>query len=359
LFSEPHGSEGKGFGDTNPAAVNISKHSCKGVIPMDQAKREALKLTIERLENSIITLREIIGINFPSKVAVPQKQHVVKSKKNVASSLPANFLSPTPDHKDENWPQAMHPHLILTDKGDVEKQFRALQIANLIRQFGIDIEDQRILDVGCGEGHITAQLAIWAKDVIGYDISSSFNWDNRQIADFFGTVNFSSNPAFVENQDSFDVVILFDVLDHIIRMEPTSLLQWCADRLSEDGKIFIRFHPWSSRHGGHIYDKLNKAFAHLVYTSDELAKLGIIITEPGAKTNQKIIKPLATYEKWIKNSGLVSVNRKLNVTKIEPYVEKLLPRINEVSWAGRGDLEKILKIIKIDSVDYILAKNGK
>ena len=121
--------------------------------------------------------------------------------------------------------------------------------------------------------------------------------------------------------------------------------------------IFVRFHPWTSRDGGHLYDQLNKAFVHLVFTPDELAQMGVSVTEAGAKANQRIVRPLATYNGWINKAGLIVKERTAKTAEVEPFFEELLPRINEVSWGGKCELETITKIMQTESVDFVLEKS--
>ena len=60
-----------------------------------------------------------------------------------------------------------------------------------------------------------------------------------------------------------------------------------------NAKIFIRCHPWISRHGGHLYHQLNKAFAHLVFSPAELQMLNVDLAE-----SIKVVSPLKEYRNW-------------------------------------------------------------
>lgn len=264
-----------------------------------------------------------------------------------------------PDVNSEEWPHAVHPNLILTDKGDTEKQFRALQVAGIINAAGVEFKDKRVLDLGCGEGHVVTEIARQAEFTLGFDIIHDNSWDKKRETAVVQNLKceYSSDPLFVEGQDNFDVIVLFDVLDHAIKLEPGDLLAWCAGMLAPDGIIFVRFHPWTSRSGGHLYDQLNKAFVQLVLTPDELAKMGVAVTEAGAKANQRIVRPLATYNSWIEKAGLAVKERKPKAVEVEPFFQSLLPRINEVSWAGKCDVETITKIMQTDTIDFILTRN--
>jgi len=285
------------------------------------------------------------------------KKQITKPRKNVAFSLPASELSPPPNLAEELWPAAVPQNLIVTDQGKVEKQFRALHICSIIKRFNLNYENKRVLDLGCGEGHTTIEIADKAKFVVGYDILSS-NWEanwNEPLPNH-NDVNykFTSDNLVVEGQEKFDLIVLFDVLDHTTGMEPPELLEWAKSLLNPDGQIFIHFHPWSSRSGGHYYDTINKAYAHLVFTPDELIQLGFSVTDSRSTVNKRIVKPLATYHRWIEKAGLEIISKLTNSSDVDPFFESLLPRMNQVSWGGQCDLETITQILKIDSINYVV-----
>jgi hypothetical protein len=88
--------------------------------------------------------------------------------------------------------------------------------------------------------------------------------------------------------------------------------------LADGGKIYIRHHPWVSRHGGHVYKKLNKAFVHLVFTEDELRSMGIELEH-----NIKVVYPMSTYDSWLDDSGLKKSNEpELDKQEVEPFFKE-------------------------------------
>jgi hypothetical protein len=80
--------------------------------------------------------------------------------------------------------------------------------------------------------------------------------------------------------------------------------------LSPGGKIYIRTHPWTGRHGGHLYRQLNKAFAHFLLTDDELSTLGV-------SQEQGILRPLhpvGVYRHCFKLCNLQIIEENIPIT---------------------------------------------
>lgn len=79
--------------------------------------------------------------------------------------------------------------------------------------------------------------------------------------------------------------------------------------------IYIRCHPFCSRHGTHLYQQLNKAYVHLVFTEEEQKAMGLT-----PLFIRKIIHPMITYKYWFKLAGF-NLSKKDQVYKetIEPF----------------------------------------
>lgn len=235
-------------------------------------------------------------------------------------------------------------------KSDTEKQFRAVQIVGLI---SLPFEEMTVLDVGCGEGHISKEIANRAKNVVGYDIMESASWPTLMAAAPSGLLTFTADKKAVEAKKPYDCIVLYDVLDHIEREDPTSLMVWLSSLLAPEGRIFIRAHPWTARHGSHLYETgLNKAFVHLALTVDELAIAGFDV-----KPNLRIVRPMAAYEHIFRDAGLKVFDRKGHTDPVEPYFSgPLLERIIKVTWRGAIDPDAALKIMGNHFIDYHLAR---
>jgi len=297
---------------------------------------EFLLQTIENIENLLQTLKS--AIQQP-----PKQAQAKKGIKCTSESVPAKLLGQLPNFNDELWPQAAPPIVIV--KGEISKQFRAVQIAGLI---SLPMEGARVLEIGCGEGHVANELSRRAKNVVGYDLKLHSTWNDLK------GPTFTIDKTIVNNHKPYDYIIMYDVLDHIERDDHTSLMAWASSLLAPDGRIFVRTHPWTSRHGSHLYETgLNKAFVHLALTADELATVGFDMPP-----NSKIVRPMAAYERIFRDAGLQVIDRKGHTSAVEPYFsDALLDRIINVTWGGKIEKDDALKIMSNVYIDYYLANS--
>ncbi len=99
----------------------------------------------------------------------------------------------------------------------------------------------RVLDVGCGVGAISLHMANNGTSVVGVDISENAISAAREDAERFGLDNatfLAGNATDLEFDEEFDVVVCFDVLEHI---EDDHLLLRNFNRfLRPDGKLLLR-----------------------------------------------------------------------------------------------------------------------
>jgi len=129
---------------------------------------------------------------------------------------------------------------------------------------------------------------------VGYDIRKSgiHAWEEKS-TNLLLTNEFDK----VELEGPYDYIMLYDVVDHAI--DPVQVLSLAKSVLKEGGSIYTRCHPWCGRHGGHLYRAFNKAFVHLVFTEEEVQKLGFDV-----EYNAKFTRPLDSYESIISKAGL-------------------------------------------------------
>lgn len=238
--------------------------------------------------------------------------------------------------EDGSWPFAVDPEDICNSEEDVQK--RADSILDLL--VAERMKDKRFLDFGCGKGHtIPAAKIREAKSVLGYDINDEYQFDKN---------DFTTNFDVVKEKAPYDIIVLHDVLDHAERVNPIEILKQASSVLAGGGKIYVRTHPWSSRHGGHLYLNKNLSFLHLIFDEIELLRLFGIESEH----NIKIIKPEETYDSWIKESGLDIKNKILVQSEVEEffkYPSAVNERLQKI-W-GESDFSKYLEI---DFIEYIL-----
>jgi len=187
-----------------------------------------------------------------------------------------------------DWPEAV-PQFLICNRTEADKKERAEGIVDYI---DMDLSGKKILDFGCGEGHLVKLLAEKGINATGYDIQKQgeLEWETTETG--LLTTDWEKTKA----QKPYDVVLLYDVLDHAT--DPVSCLKQLREVCTSDTTIIVRTHPFCGPHGGHLYQKINKAYVHLIFTESELAEMGYPLDQL-----QKVFYPLATCDTWFKSSG--------------------------------------------------------
>jgi 2-polyprenyl-3-methyl-5-hydroxy-6-metoxy-1,4-benzoquinol methylase len=205
------------------------------------------------------------------------------------------------------WPAAVDPTLICDPNSEEDKLNRAEGILELLIEESL--ENKKFLDFGCGEGHVPFK-AIDQKvsSSVGYDIKEDSHW-----ADFKNCI-LTTDLEIVKSNGPYDVILVYDVLDHMNQSEMAGVLTQIKDLLSDSGTIYLRTHPFCSRHATHLYHKINKAFVHLVFTASELEKLGY-----ETPINANIMWPIKQYNACFINSNLKQINSNTLRERIEDF----------------------------------------
>jgi 2-polyprenyl-3-methyl-5-hydroxy-6-metoxy-1,4-benzoquinol methylase len=235
----------------------------------------------------------------------------------------------------KEWPQAVFQDQIADENSEKDKEERAEGIADILLP---NLNDKKFLDFGCGEGHVAKHVANDSSLSVGYDIEKSIKsqlaWEEKK-EKLLLTTDFEK----ARSEGPYDIILIYDVLDHAKEESMSEILERAKSVLSEDGIIYLRCHPWCGRHGGHAYRKINKAFVHLVLTEDELKEMGLDL-EP----NQKVFFPLDTYSKAIEKAGLVnSQERDIDFLDVEPFFSenpivknRILAAYGIKEWGEKG-----------------------
>jgi len=220
------------------------------------------------------------------------------------------------------WPEAVSPLLICSETEE-DKIERA---QNIIDYINYDIKNKKVLDFGCGEGHVSAEAAKTSILSVGYDIKQSGRlvWDNP--SPYLLTTDFSK----IQANGPYDFIILYDVLDHTA--DPLYALKQVKSLCSEKAKIFVRCHTWMGRHSGHLYQKLNKAWVHLIFTPEEFEIMGIKL-EP----IYKCYFPVVTQKKWFQDAGLRLNSENVITCAIEPFFrrQEIMKRLPLKEYEGK------------------------
>ena len=244
------------------------------------------------------------------------------------------------------WPPAVDSTLIVDN--EEEKYYRAMSIINIM--VSQNIEGKKFLDFGCGEGHCVIAAAQKGAKAWGYDIVDQ-KWgklDRNDVPD--GNVVTTIDFEEIKRNGPYDVVLIYDVVDHIIDSnERLQALKNVKDICGKNAKVYVRCHPFTSRHGTHLYKKFNKAYAHLLLSDEDLK-------EYGGEETAEIKTPIKTYEDLFKESGF-----KIQSTDIIKTPMEEIFKSEDIAELFRGKVTHGINwqehVLPIDFVDYVIVGN--
>jgi len=214
----------------------------------------------------------------------------------------------------DSWPAAIDPHLICGNDSEVDKISRAESILELLVEK--DLKDKRFLDFGCGEGHVSYKALVQDPVVsVGYDIAHYESWQNFGPGD--GKLFYTTSLEEVKTHAPYDIILAYDVIDHVNRETAVELLMEMKELLDVNGTLYMRAHPFCSRHATHLYHTINKAYVHLVFNKQELMELGYESPETA-----RVTFPIAQYGDLIKRAGLHVSHNNILREKVESFFKK-------------------------------------
>ena len=129
---------------------------------------------------------------------------------------------------------------------DPESEFKPLHQINPLRLDWIhalaDLNQKRVLDVGCGGGILADSMARKGADVTGIDLASKSLRVAQLHALETGTPNIQYREVSVEalaqeQPASFDVLTCMEMLEHV--PDPGSVVRACAELVKPDGWVFF------------------------------------------------------------------------------------------------------------------------
>lgn len=291
------------------------------------SKKKIIK-TIEALEEILVQLRELVD--------VPVKIQDIENKENDLRVLLSS----------NEWPEAINMDECCESNEDKEERAAGL-LAEILGD--VDLTDKKFLDFGCGEG-FTIQKVKDASLAIGYDIirpdESVMEWEGS--GDKFLTTNLDK----VKEHAPFDIIWAYDVVDHAT--DQHEMMNTILELSDENTKIYVRCHPWSSRHGSHLYKQLNKAFIHLIFTDEQLDSMGC--KRPFV---QKTLFPINAYNNLFRSNHFTVENMQLHKFPVEKFfiTNQLLHSILLKRFMRSNNKKGFpIKQLETSFVDFVLKK---
>lgn len=298
---------------------------------------ETINQFILQLENMLVFLKKIA--NQQNLLPMPPKDDTEALKEFTE----LRFLL-----KNDEWSEAVSPDSIATNDGEHFHK-AAIVLKNLVTS---DMFQKTILDFGCKDGYLAyvACNLYQAKRVVGYD-TKDFGWEKFEQQN---TLTYTTDWKKV-CENKYDIIILHDVIDHYPEFE--KVFEQIKEIKKEDTKIFVRCHPWTSRHGAHLHQQINKAFMHLIFSEDELSRMGYEITN-----THQLLNPTESYKNLFKNSGLTVLKENKTTRDVEYFFVNnpaILRRIKE-KWKN-STCEELAsgtkfpqEYLEIEFIDYTL-----
>lgn len=244
-----------------------------------------------------------------------------------------------------NWENAVPPDLLCDENNHEDKMDRARGIRDVFYT-DYSYTGKKILDFGTGYGHLVAAIAENNPEkVVGYDINNNFQIVSNE------KILLTNDWTQVVSNGTYDLIFIYDVIDHVEKESPKSILEKAKSVLNQNGIIRMRCHPFISKHGGHVYNKINKSYVHLVLDKNELARLGHDFKN---YPTVQVRTPLMTYNRFINDAKLKIIDQKVVSESVDDFCIK--GEIAERIKKNMGITNLMIQQMGMQFIDYTLGK---
>lgn len=142
----------------------------------------------------------------------------------------------------------------------------------------ISLDGKTVLDAGCGPGGKTLFFAgKGCSKIIGADIDESHIAHANKFLQKQNAPNVEYIVADLSQipfpNDSFDIIFLNDVFEHIERPILSKVLAECKRVLKPGGKICMEFPPWTSFDASHLYDHIYIPWCQNIFSERTLVNV--------------------------------------------------------------------------------------
>lgn len=296
-------------------------------VPLPPVKRMPEKIQIAKTK---VQEPVVKTVQPPKDVTPPVDELYLARKKHVQDLLSIDV-----------WPVAVESHLEAAATSEDQINRANAMLDMMVHR---PIEDSTFLDFGCGAGWVAKQaLKRGALSATGYDLISNSNWHKDDPVTF--------TNVFKDIADKkYDMIMLYDVLDHC--QDPEELMKQVRSVVKPNGVVYVRNHPWTSKHASHLYKNgLNKAYIHLFLSWEELVDQGYT---PEFTRQEK--DPFPAYGWWFEGNEFTIEKENFHRNLVNEFFFSgdFKTLIMNEQQIDATQIERFYSDMEVEFVDYIL-----
>ncbi len=196
-------------------------------------------------------------------------------------------------------------------------QINPLRLSFITQQ--IDLQNQRVIDVGCGGGILTESMALCGALATGIDMSeraieiAQQHAGEKKIAVTYQKTTVEEMAE--EHAAAFDVVTCMELLEHV--PDPSSVIQACAKLVKKEGYVFFS-----------TLNRNAKSYLFAILGAEYVLKL--------------LPRGLHHYDQFIKPSELATWARGVDLD------------VYQMAGIGYNPLKKVYRLTQNTDVNYLM-----
>lgn len=142
----------------------------------------------------------------------------------------------------------------------------------------VDLAGAALLDAGCGLGGKAVYYAEHGcTRVEGIDADPDYIAEAQAFAADRGAINATFSVGRLDAlpfaAGNFDIVMMNDVLEHVVRPRLEATLLDCKRVLRPGGVLCIDFSPWTAHDAAHLYDYIHIPWCQVLFSDETLIRV--------------------------------------------------------------------------------------
>lgn len=182
----------------------------------------------------------------------------------------------------------------------------------------IDFSGKKILEIGCGRGHVAYQLANkFDCTVVGLEVYPRPEWEGLQNPNLkFMHLDLGLENPFGEGE--FDIILSFVVWEHI--RHPRTVLWQAAKILKEGGFFYLSANLYRSAVASHLYRQIHFPFPHLLFDDEIVTEFALEngVAQHSIDAFYHVNKLVyAQYKEYFRELNLEIISEKKSIRKLD------------------------------------------